>query len=100
MRIRPLIVVAFLPATASAAQPAAPASAPPARADARTGEGAWCDNQTRLRHAGEDARGEARRLDRLPPGSLYHAVWRQHGQCVGPVLVREGYGATVGKRRR
>jgi hypothetical protein len=94
MRIRPLVLVAFLSATASAAQP--PAPAPPAR----TGEGAWCDNETRVRHAGEDARGEARRLDRLPPGSLYHAVWRQHGQCVGPVLVREGYGATVGKRRR
>ena len=101
MRVTPFMLAAFLSAATSAAQP--PPSSPP-RPDAppppMPGTGAaWCDGQIRPRHAGERPRAEARRLDELPPGDLYLTVWRRVDGCVGPVLVRQGYGGGQERRR-
>ena len=95
MRLRPIVLAVFVSAATSAAAPPESAPAQPS-SDQRA---PWCHNNN-VRHAQGEPGADARRLGELPPGDLYLTVDRMVGRCRGPVLVREGYGATREERRR
>jgi hypothetical protein len=87
MRLALVALVLALPA-ASAAE--APAARPAAKAavPARI-----CSDAMRARHARSAAAPKLRRLGELPPGELTLTVVNQVGDCIEPLVVRQGIGA-------
>jgi hypothetical protein len=82
-----LVAFAFaLPAASSAEAPVPPKPgkiAVPARI---------CPRDMQVREAGTPVAPQLRRLGELPPGSLTLTVVNQVGECIEPVVVRQGYG--------
>jgi hypothetical protein len=80
--------------------PPARAPATASAASAPRSDSANCAGDL-YRQAGEaPVRARARRLGELPPGDLQFTVLRRSGECFGPVIVREGYGAMWSGGRR
>jgi hypothetical protein len=87
MRLALVALVLALPAASSAE---APAARPAAKAAA---PGRICSDAMRVRQAGSPAAPQLRRLGELPPGNLTLTVVNQVGDCIEPVVVRQGFGA-------
>ena len=62
----------------------------PAAAQQGTATGAKCQSRPDVHQANRNASAQPRRLDRLPPGNLEHAVWREVDRCQVPAIVRYG----------
>jgi hypothetical protein len=103
MRLALVALVLTLPAASSAEAPASPArrAAPPAQASLSRAAGSfvpsricWDEMKPRTARAPEEAK--LRPLGELPPGDLTLAVVNQVGECIEPVIVRQGVGAFDG----
>jgi hypothetical protein len=81
-----LALPAASPAQAPAARPAAEAAAP-----ARI-----CADAMRARNARSPLAPQMKRLGELPPGDLTLTVVNRVGDCIEPVVVRQGIGAFTG----
>jgi hypothetical protein len=83
------VALAFVLPVASPAR----APAPPKAAASAAPAGRICPNDLRAREARSPAAAQLRRLGELPPGSLTLTVVNRVGDCIEPVVVRQGYGA-------
>jgi hypothetical protein len=82
-----LVALAFaLPASSSAEAPA------PTRTAKTAVPGRICPNDMRARDARSSAAPALNRLGELPPGSLTLTVLNRVGDCIEPVVVRQGIG--------
>jgi hypothetical protein len=97
MRLALVALALTLPAASSAEAPPPPAA--PAAASPRTAEAfvpsRICGDEIKLRTARSPGAAKLRRLGELPPGDLTLTVVNQVGDCMEPVIVREGYGGAV-----
>lgn len=101
MRFALVALALALPAASSAEAPASPA-APAAqsaqapalpRAPASFTPSRLCGDDLALRDARPGEAAKSRRLGELPPGDLTLAVVNRVGDCIEPVIVRQGLGA-------
>lgn len=108
MRLALVALVLTLPAASSAEAPAAPdrpgapsaeAPAPPRSANSFT-PSRICRDDLMFRHARSPEAAKPRRLGELPPGDLTLAVMNRVGDCLEPVIVRQGVGGFDGGRGR
>lgn len=101
MRLAFLALALTFPA-ASSALPAAPPSAAPA--PHRLADSAMpsrlCAGDMKVRPIRAPDGPKARRLGELPPGDLTLTVLNRVGDCIEPVIVRQGYGAIDGRPGR
>ncbi|HEX8624639.1 MAG TPA: hypothetical protein VF782_06110 [Allosphingosinicella sp.] len=101
MRLAFLALALTLPAASAAEAPASPAFAGASNAMARPSPRAAnafvpsriCGDDMKPRHARTPNLSKPRRLGELPPGDLTLAVVNRVGDCIEPVIVRQGYGA-------
>jgi hypothetical protein len=99
MRLALVALALTLPAASSAEAPSS--SAPPATAPAPSrAAGAFvpsriCGDSMRPRDARSDEALKPRRLGELPPGDLTLTVVNRVGDCMEPVVVRQGYGGAA-----
>lgn len=94
MRLALLALAVALPAASSAEAPlrTGPATAAvPSRI---------CGDDLKVREARSPRGQRLKRLGELPSGSLTLTVVNQVGDCIEPVVVRQGYGALGGSRGR
>ncbi|MEA3065467.1 MAG: hypothetical protein QOJ27_1919 [Sphingomonadales bacterium] len=84
----PLVALALALPVASAAE--APAARPAAKAAVPA---RLCSDALRARDARSPAAAQLRRLGELPPGDLTLTVVHQIGDCIEPLVVRQGIGA-------
>lgn len=104
MRLAFLALALTLPAASSAeapasqARPAAPSAQGPALPRAAGGfvPSRICGDDMKPRHANSPEAPRLRRLDELPPGDLTLAVVNRVGDCMEPVIVRQGVGGFDG----
>lgn len=101
MRLALVALALTLPAASSAEAPAAPAApsaqAPAApRAPASFTPSRICRDDLMLRHARSPEAAKPSRLGELPPGDLTLAVMNRVGDCIEPVIVRQGVGGFDG----
>ncbi len=103
-----LVALAFtFPAASSAEAPPARASAEapaptPAslRTEGRRVPSRLCRDDMRPRNARSPDAARLRRLGELPPGDLTLTVVNQVGECMEPVVVRQGVGGFDGRPGR
>lgn len=96
MRLALVALAVTLPAASSAAAPTAPVSA-------GTGQAALariCGQDLKMRPVRSGRGMGARRLGDLPPGDLTLTVVNRVGDCIEPLVVRQGYGAMGGATGR
>ncbi len=94
MRIALLALASALPA-ASSALPAdsTPAATPaPHRLSGDAISSRICRDDMKVRPVRSPDAAKPRRLGELPPGDLTLAVLNRVGDCIEPVIVRQGYG--------
>ena len=100
MRLALVALVLALPAATSAEAPTAPAArsaeAPPPRAAGAFTPSRICRDDLMLRQARSPEAAKARPLGELPPGDLTLAVVNRVGDCIEPVIVRQGVGGFDG----
>lgn len=104
MRLALVALALTLPAASSAEAPAsqAPRAAPSAEAPALPrAAGSFtpsriCRDDLMFRHAQSPEAAKSRRLGELPPGDLTLAVMNRVGDCIEPVIVRQGVGGFDG----
>ena len=82
-------------AAAAAGRPVRGGSAPP-RAAGSFVPSRICGDDMKLRHARSPEAAKSRRLGELPPGDLTLAVVNRVGDCIEPVIVRQGVGGFDG----
>lgn len=85
MRLALLALALTLPAASSAlpaAQRLAHSAVPPS----------LCANAMKVRPVRSPEAAKARRLGELPPGDLTLTVLNRVGDCIEPVIVRQGFG--------
>jgi hypothetical protein len=87
MHLALVALALVLPAAASAEAPVASRAAKSA-ASARL-----CQDPFKMRPARTPPAARLRRLGELPPGDLTLTVVNQVGDCIEPVVVRQGFGA-------
>jgi len=95
MRLALVALALTLPAASSAEAPgsqAAPASRALASPSSASLPSRICANDLRPRTARSPDSAKLRRLGELPPGDLTLTVVNQVGDCIEPVVVRQGYG--------
>ncbi len=105
-----LVALAFaFPAASSAEAPPPPARAsaeaparmlPLPRTDGRLVPSRICRDDMRPRNARSPDAARLRRLGELPPGDLTLTVVNQVGECMEPVVVRQGVGGFDGRPGR
>lgn len=108
MRLALVALALTLPAASSAEAPASTArpDAPSAQAPAQPRSAnafipsRICRDDLMLRHARSPEAANARRLGELPPGDLTLAVMNRVGDCLEPVIVRQGVGGFDGRPGR
>lgn len=87
MRLALAALVLALPAASPAGAPVPP----------KAGQGAAlapiCGQEMKVRPAGARPQARAKRLGELPTGDLTLTVLNRVGDCLEPVIVRQGYGA-------
>ena len=96
-----LVALAFtLPAASSAEAPAS--SAPSARSGTAAGfvPSRICRDDMEPRTARSPEAMKPRRLGELPPGDLTLSVLNRVGDCIEPVIVRQGIGGFDGRPGR
>lgn len=104
MRLALLALALTLPAASAAEAPASqarlatPSAKGPAlpRAAGDFVPSRICGDDMKPRHANSPESPRLRRLDELPPGALTLAVVNQVGDCIEPVVVRQGVGGFDG----
>lgn len=99
MRLAFLALALTIPA-ASSALPAAPPSAAPHRLAYGAAAARFCGDEMKVRPIRSPEGAKARRLGELPPGDLTLTVLNRVGDCIEPVVVRQGYGAVDGRPGR
>jgi hypothetical protein len=82
-----LALVLALPAASSAG------ALPPRSPAKATAPARICTDAIRSRNAGSPLAPQLKRLGELPPGDLTLTVVNQVGDCIEPVVVRQGFGA-------
>jgi hypothetical protein len=94
MRLALFALALTLPAAspAFAAGPSPAKASADAPAPARTVPSRICRDDIELRHARSPEPAKPKRLGELPPGDLTLAVVNQVGDCMEPVIVRQGFG--------
>ena len=103
MRLALFVLALTLPAASSAlpvgpapSRASADAPAPP-RAAGSFVPSRICRDDMKPRHAGSPEAAKPRRLGELRPADLTLAVVNQVGDCMEPVIVRQGYGGLGGR---
>jgi hypothetical protein len=86
------------PARASAEAPAQASALP--RADGRLVPSRLCRDDMKPRNAQSLEAARLRRLGELPPGDLTLTVVNQVGECMEPIVVRQGVGGLDGRPGR
>ena len=94
MRLALFALAFVLPASSSAEAPAPP----PAAGTAAPGR--LCSDALRARNARSPVAPRLRRLGELPAGNLTLTVLNRVGDCIEPMVVRQGFGATAGGNGR
>ena len=84
-----LALVAFALALPTASSAEAPAAARAAKAAV---PGRICSQDLRVREARPERPAQLKRLGELPPGNLTLTVVNRVGDCIEPVVVRQGIG--------
>ncbi|HEX8448049.1 MAG TPA: hypothetical protein VF652_00540 [Allosphingosinicella sp.] len=93
MRLAFLALALALPAASLALPAAAPQRGPAANRLAQSAiPSRICGNPLKVRPVGTPGSAKARPLGELPPGELTLTVVNMVGDCIEPVIVRQGYG--------
>ncbi|HET9639792.1 MAG TPA: hypothetical protein VFP12_11350 [Allosphingosinicella sp.] len=99
MRLAFLALALTVP-PASSALPASPPSAAPHRIAGSVIPSRLCGDAMKVRPVRSREGAKARRLGELPPGDLTLTVLNRVGDCIEPMVVRQGYGAADGRPGR
>ena len=95
MRLAFLALALTLPA-ASSALPAPPAAQAPHRLGGSATPSRICRDDMKVRPIRSPEVAKPRRLGELPPGDLTLTVLNRVGDCIEPVIVRQGIGGFDG----
>jgi hypothetical protein len=98
MRLAFLTLALTLPA-ASSALPAAPEQPAASRLAGSATASRICGDDMKVRPIRSPEAARPRRLGELPPGDLTLAVLNRVGDCIEPVIVRQGVGGFGGPGR-
>lgn len=102
MRLAFLALALTVPAASSALPAASPSerAAVPHRLASAAVPSRICGDDMKVRPIRSPEAARARRLGELPPGDLTLTVLNRVGDCIEPVVVRQGYGAIDGRPGR
>jgi hypothetical protein len=92
MRVAFLTLALALPPASSALPAASPPQAPPPLRSAAAIPSRLCDDALKVRPVRSPDAAKPKRLGELPPGDLTLAVVNRVGDCIEPVIVRQGIG--------
>ena len=98
MRLALAALVLTLPAASSAEAPARPQAL--SRAAGAFVPSRICGDEMKPRDARSGEAVKPRRLGELPPGDLTLAVVNRVGDCIEPLIVRQGVGGVDGRPGR
>ncbi|HEX8308686.1 MAG TPA: hypothetical protein VF645_09755 [Allosphingosinicella sp.] len=93
MRLAFLTLALTCPASSSALPAERPEAAPRRLAGNAAVPSRFCRDDMKVRPVGSPGSSKPRRLGELPPGDLTLTVVNRVGDCIEPVVVRDGYGA-------
>ncbi|HEX8062166.1 MAG TPA: hypothetical protein VF535_03030 [Allosphingosinicella sp.] len=98
MRVAFLALALTVPAVSSALPAAAPQPAPaPQRIAGAAIPSRLCGDDLKVRPVRSAEAAKPRRLGELPPGDLTLTVVNRVGDCIEPVIVRQGVGDLGGR---
>ena len=97
MRVAFLTLALTLPAASSALPAASPQQAEAPYLGAAATPSRLCRDDMKVRPVRSPDAAKARRLGELPPGDLTLTVVNRVGDCIEPVIVRQGVG-DLGRR--
>jgi hypothetical protein len=95
MRLALVALALTLPAASSAEAPASSAAPAATRAAGAFVPSRICGDSIKPRTARSPEPSKLRRLGELPPGDLTLTVVNRVGDCIEPVVVRQGYGGAA-----
>lgn len=100
MRLAFLALASALPAASPASPPASPPGAVPHRLAPPAMPSRLCGDDLKIRPIRSPDGAKARRLGELPPGDLTLSVLNRVGDCIEPLIVRQGVGGLDGGQGR